>query len=103
MKHIPILFNIVVIVFLCMHASLVHATNAMNLSAGQVVCKSPQDRPYCVPEQEIFSDLVLSIAENGEVSKQRSISFEHAVLVTNLIQELHGLTFGGRMTQPSAP
>jgi hypothetical protein len=64
----------------CVNTSIIHAANTINLSGGQVVCQSPNDRPYCVPEQELFSDLVLTIAENGAVTgqAQRSISFEHA-------------------------
>ncbi len=60
--------------------SQVFASNLITLSNGQVQCADPADRPYCIPEQELFSDLVVNIADNGEVSGQltKPISFEHA-------------------------
>lgn len=56
------------------------AAGLFTLSNGQVQCIRPEERPYCIPEQELFSELVISIADNGEVSgqAQKSTSFEHA-------------------------
>ncbi len=75
-----IIFSIVFCVIGPANLSHVFASNLITLTNGQVQCADPADRPYCIPEQELFSDLVINIADNGEVSGEltKPISFEHA-------------------------
>jgi hypothetical protein len=68
------------VVFGFVFVSNTQAATLITLSNGQVECDNPAERPYCIPEQELFSEMSINIVDNGEVSGQatKTVNFEHA-------------------------